>query len=146
MKAIKVLAILVLMVLAFELVLVVINNRIADQIRLELTRIPAPDSSRMIESTSIAGKIFGCGNGIQYTGALLIASEHSLKELEEYYSAYSQECEIASSEQSELARYFHHPASPDTACYIVSITRDVESGGLQESIVYDILSSDFRAH
>ena len=146
MRVIKTLGVLVLIVLCFELLLIIINNTIADRIRLELMRIPAPNSSSIIESISIAGKIQGCGNGIQYTGALLIASNSSLKQIKDHYSAYSRECEIIHLEHSELARYFHNPTSLNTTCYIVSITRDVESGGLQESIIYDILSSDFRAH
>ena len=111
-----------------------------------MVKIPTPVTSNIVESISIAGKIYGCGNGIQYTGAILIASEESLQQVEAHYSAYSSEYEIASLENSELARYCHVLISPSVSYYIVSITKDVENGSLQESIIYDILSSDFRAH
>lgn len=146
MKTIKALAFLILVVLSFELLLIIINNIIAERIRLELVKIPTPVTSNIVESISIAGKIYGCGNGIQYTGAILIASEESLQQVEAHYSAYSSEYEVASLENSELARYFHVSISPSVPYYIVSITKDVENGSLQESIIYDILSSDFRAH
>ena len=57
MRVIKTLGVLVLIVLCFELLLIIINNTIADRIRLELMRIPAPNSSSIIESISIAGKM-----------------------------------------------------------------------------------------
>ena len=44
------------------------------------------EKTELIESISRAGKLTGNGNGMQYFGAILIQSELSLKELDDYYS------------------------------------------------------------
>ena len=40
----------------------------------------------MVSSYSVAGKVVGNGNGMQYFGAILIESELTLEELSDYYS------------------------------------------------------------
>lgn len=52
----------------------------------ELCETPLPEKTELIESISRAGKLTGNGNGMQYFGAILIQSELSLKELDDYYS------------------------------------------------------------
>jgi hypothetical protein len=63
-----------------------VNNYSANNVEQELLRIALPDNTEMIESLSIAGKVVGNGNGMQYFGAILIKSEHTLDELFDYYS------------------------------------------------------------
>ena len=52
----------------------------------ELCETQLPEKTELIESISRAGKLTGNGNGMQYFGAILIQSELSLKELDDYYS------------------------------------------------------------
>lgn len=52
----------------------------------KLCETPLPEKTELIESISRAGKLTGNGNGMQYFGAILIQSELSLKELDDYYS------------------------------------------------------------
>ncbi len=63
-----------------------INNNIAYKVEKELCETPLPEKTELIESILRAGKLTGNGNGMQYFGAILIQSELSLKELDDYYS------------------------------------------------------------
>lgn len=65
-----------------------INNHIAGQVETELCETPLPEGTELIESLSKAGKLNGNGNGMQYFGGILISSNLSLEELNDYYSDY----------------------------------------------------------
>ena len=47
-----------------------------------------PERTEIIDSVSLAGKLVGNGNSVQYFGAILLKSKLSLNNLEDYYSAY----------------------------------------------------------
>ena len=89
MKKIKLVGILI----AFGLIVGVIsiplaNNCIAYKIEKVLRETPLPEGTKLIDSLSKAGKLIGNGNGMQYFGAILIQSDLSLEELNDYYSYY----------------------------------------------------------
>ena len=142
----RIIAFSIIFIICVELVIVLINNQIADGIKKELIRTQSIPEIQIIESISIAGKIFGNGNGIQYTGAILVKSTISQNRIKEYYTSFFPECIVLSLKQSQLAKYFHFSQATDSVYYIISITRDVESGLLQDSIIYELLSMDYRAH
>ncbi len=76
-------------VLALFLLLVpFINDCIAKQIEEKLCETPLPVDTEIVDSVSMAGKLAGNGNGMQYFGAVLLKSELSLEELDSYYSAW----------------------------------------------------------
>ena len=61
---------------------------------------------------SRAGKFTGNGNGMQYFGAMLIKSDLSLAELDEYYSAYRENewdyvVEVQDSREIECIEHSH---------------------------------------
>ena len=68
-----------------------INDNIAGKVAKQLVEFPLPDDTEFIEKQSMAGKLTGNGNGMQYLGVILIKSELSLKELKKYYSDYYKE-------------------------------------------------------
>lgn len=87
MKKLKLVGILVAVVLIGGVISIsFINNNIAYKVEKELCETPLPEKTELIESISRAGKLTGNGNGMQYFGAILIQSELSLKELDDYYS------------------------------------------------------------
>ena len=89
MKKLKLVGILVAVVLIGGVISIsFINNNIAYKVEKELCETPLPEKTELIESISRAGKLTGNGNGMQYFGAILIQSELSLKELDDYYSDY----------------------------------------------------------
>lgn len=47
-----------------------------------------PERTEIIDSVSLAGKLVGNGNSVQYFGAILLKSKLSLNDLEDYYSVY----------------------------------------------------------
>ena len=86
-KKLKLVGILVAVVLIGGVISIsFINNNIAYKVEKELCETPLPEKTELIESISRAGKLTGNGNGMQYFGAILIQSELSLKELDDYYS------------------------------------------------------------
>ena len=66
----------------------VVNNFIAWSIKKELKDTPLPANTEICETVSKAGKLTGNGNGMQFLGAILIKTQLSLGELNEYYSQY----------------------------------------------------------
>lgn len=84
-KAIIVFLVVIVLIVGFIISIPLVNNYSANNVEQELLRIALPDNTEMIESLSIAGKIVGNGNGMQYFGAILIKSEKTLDELSAYY-------------------------------------------------------------
>lgn len=92
MKTIKrtVLIMIVAMLLlpfAVYSVVVIANNCIADGIERDLRSVELPPNTTLVESFSIAGKMFGNGNGMQYIGVILVKSELPLEDLEAHYQS-----------------------------------------------------------
>lgn len=85
-KAIIVFLVVIVLIVGFIISIPLVNNYSANNVEQELLRIALPDNTEMIESLSIAGKVVGNGNGMQYFGAILIKSEKTLDELSAYYS------------------------------------------------------------
>ena len=82
------LTVLILLPILLYTGIVIANNCIADSIEKDLRAIELPENTRLVESVSIAGKMFGNGNGMQYIGVILVESDMSPEELEEYYMTH----------------------------------------------------------
>ncbi len=65
------------------------NDYIASETAKDIISLPLPDNTELIESKSLAGKLVGNGNGMQYFGAILVKSSLSLDELRQHYSGYA---------------------------------------------------------
>lgn len=82
-----------------------VNDRVAEKTVEELAELPLPENTKYIESVCEAGKLIGCGNGMQYFGAILIQSELSQEELETYYSNFAEhdwECVVENQVGAEI--------------------------------------------
>lgn len=79
---------IILSITACAVSIPLVNDYSAKQIEKEIKELPLPENTEFVESLSRAGKFTGNGNGMQYFGAMLIKSDLSLDELDEYYSAY----------------------------------------------------------
>ena len=62
-----------------------VNDLSAKRVEKQLREIPLPHNTEIVEAMSMAGKLVGNGNGMQYFGAVLIRSEQTLEELFVYY-------------------------------------------------------------
>lgn len=67
--------------------IVITNNSIAHKAEKALVAYKLPQNTELIDSISIAGKLTGNGNGMQYMGSILVASDLSEERLKEYYDA-----------------------------------------------------------
>lgn len=74
----------------FLLAVPAVNDRAAADTAKKLAALPLPEQTRYIERASLAGKLAGNGNGMQYLGAILIQSGLSLEELRAYYARYAE--------------------------------------------------------
>ena len=89
MKIFKIIiAVFIIIILGFFILCPVINNCTAKDVIKDILLIPLPKKTNVIEEFSQAGKLEGNGNGMQYFGAILIQSDLSLEEINEYYSNY----------------------------------------------------------
>ena len=61
------------------------NNAIARSVSDDLLTRPLPAETEVIDSIYVAGNLISQGNKVQYLGAILIRSERTLEELEEFY-------------------------------------------------------------
>lgn len=99
--------ILILVIGLFVLLLVApfVNDNVAKKTMEELIELPLPENTEYIESLCRAGKLIGCGNGMQYFGAILIKSELSREELEAYYASFAEhdwECVVENQVGAEI--------------------------------------------
>ena len=124
MKKLKLVVILVAVVLIGGVISIsFINNNIAYKVEKELCETPLPEKTELIESISRAGKLTGNGNGMQYFGAILIQSELSLKELDDYYSDHrSNEWEyLVEIQEGQSIEMIEHKA--------LQFSEEIEDGG-----------------
>ena len=68
-----------------------VNDYIAKKTAKGIEKIELPVHTEYMETFWKAGKLIGNGNGMQYLGGILIKSELSIDELQNYYSQYANE-------------------------------------------------------
>ena len=76
-----------IMVVLFYVVIHVVNNHIAKRMERQLLECQLQPNSEIIDSVSIAGKMQGNGNGMQWFGIILIRSEMNEVELSKWYDS-----------------------------------------------------------
>lgn len=141
-------AVAVLM-LVIALAIPVANNAVALGVENELKQIPLPEQTELVESTSVAGKLIGNGNGMQYFGAILIKSDLPVDQLNAHYAAYRADpfdCMVeqqtsASIEAGGMNGTLSFRAEPEVTGYYV-----VYSWGDAPDWLWDILNLDLRGH
>lgn len=85
--AIAVVCILILSAVGFLGIFIPIHNdHIASEIEHTLLETPLPENTEVIESVNVAGKLTGNGNGMNFFGGMLIKTELTEDELEQFYS------------------------------------------------------------
>lgn len=96
-------SVVVLLGVCFCVSVPVVNDLFARRVADELEALPLPENTRIVEKKSIAAKLWGNGNGMQYMGALLIESGLSLEELEAFYSENGTEyCSVSRQTGKEI--------------------------------------------
>ena len=92
----------ILFLIASYFGIMVVNNSIANRVEKELKSYPLPEQTVFLDSVSIAGKLVGNGNGMQYMGSILVVSDRSEEELYEYYSQSFDYVEVRKQESQKI--------------------------------------------
>ncbi len=88
-RIIRVLMVFLAVLLLFVAVgIPLINNGVALGIENDLKDLPLPANTQLVESYSLAGRLAGNGNGMQYFGVILLQTELTEEELMQHYASY----------------------------------------------------------
>lgn len=78
----------IIFIIGAPILIYILNDIVANNTKKELLKVKLPNNTEIVDSISIAGKLTGNGNGMQYFGAILVKTDLSKEELEEYYNQY----------------------------------------------------------
>ena len=130
--------------------IVITNNSIADKIEKDLVSYELPTSTKLIDSVSVATKLTGNGNGMQYMGAILVDSDLSKEELKEHYSSEFDYIEVK--EQETVNLDFIQSVSFDAdiklgdKTYYSIICWDDNRSEMFGDFISELLDFDIRGH
>ena len=142
---------LILLPVAAYAMIAAANNRIADDLEQALLAYPLPQDTEIMDSVSVAAKVSGNGNGMQYFGAILVKSELSEEELQAYYDNCCEKADYAEVVPQETEYLFEYmpyrfdkwEASEDVyriGLWIHSVA------GCEDSTWEALLNCDIRGH
>ena len=143
-----------IMVVLFYVVIHVVNNHIAKRMERQLLECQLPPNSEIIDSVSIAGKMQGNGNGMQWFGIILIRSEMNEVELSKWYDSRvnteekDDEIYVKKQETPEIFEYRNYRFknySGEDNCYQIQFLRNIPVG-FESSIWEEFLNNDLRGH
>ena len=145
-KFIKIIIVLLLLPLLFDFAVMFVNDIIANKPEKELINVPLPEKTQLVESNSVAAKLYGNGNGMQYIGQLLVTTELTEEELRDYYNGLNEEIQVKKQNSSVIYEYFPKQAfkkyDETKNNYMVELVR-FNPG---TSLLWKILDWDIRGH
>ena len=130
--------------------IVVTNNSIAEKIEKDLVSYELPTNTKLVDSVSVAAKLTGSGNGMQYMGAILVDSDLSKEELKEHYSSEFDYIEV--NEQETVNLDFIQSVSFDAdiklgdKTYYSIICWDDNRSEMFGDFISELLDFDIRGH
>ncbi len=155
MKIVKrILIVLLIVIFVLPIVsyigIVVTNNSIAEKIEKHLVSYELPTNTKLVDSISVAGKLTGSGNGMQYMGAILVDSDLSKDALEEYYSSKFDYIEVNEQKTVNLdfiqnVSFNADIESGDTTYYSI-ICWDGDRRAMFGDFISELLDFDIRGH
>ncbi len=137
--------ILILPILTYVGIMIA-NNCIANGVEKRLAAYSLPQNTELIDSVSVAEKLTGNGNGMQYLGAILVKSDLTKEELLQYYSGALGNVEVyeqTTNTIDSMKRTIVFKALPDDGTYYsVLYWGDEDFDGW----VNTLLDFDIRGH
>lgn len=104
-KSVKIIIVLLLLPLVFDIAIMLTNTIIADQVETQLLEIDLPEKTQLADSMSTAQKLYGNGNGMQYIGQLLVTTELSEEELIGYFNGINEEIQVKKLDSPVISEY-----------------------------------------
>ncbi len=146
-----VIAIVILLPIIFTVVITLTNDSIARDIKNRLKAYQLPEDTEFVEAFSNAAKITGSGNGMQYVGALVVKSDLTENELNEYYSEgfdyLSVEVQGSNVVDFEgLCHYLKTDCDYQSGNYYLIISFDDNRREKYSDFFVDLLDLDLRGH
>lgn len=143
--------IIIALPIVLYIALVITNDGIARRIEKDLSKFIPPTNTVLVDSISIAGKLTGNGNGMQYMGSILVTSDLSKEELFEYYSQHFDDIEVREQETEVLdfintRNYSFKLFSDPNATYYSITCWDANRGGQFNDFITQLLDLDIRGH
>lgn len=129
------------------------NNHIAKELEKQLLRCPLPPDTEIIESTSVAGKMVGNGNGMQWFGILLVKSDMDEDQLSEWYhqklnTDVNADIDVFMQDSPHVFEYINilfQNTSDFDRCYQIRLSGNL-AVGTESSFIEELLNSDLRGH
>ena len=143
-------AFLLLIVLS-RVTITIANNSIAAGLEKQLVKCPLPPDTRILDSISIAGKMEGNGNGMQWFGAMLVESELDEEALRAWYenqipdAEYILVCRQETPYVFEYRDYTFDNFDASQKCYMIRLEK-YSICGCEDSLWEAFLNSDIRGH
>ena len=132
-----------------------VNNIIAGNLERRLRDCPLPPDARLVDSASIAGRVYGNGNGMQWHGYILIESALSGEELTGWYNGrittdddgviYVKRQETPYVIGEHLPSYQFRKYEGADNCYQISLGR-YSDVGFEKTFWEYFLNTDLRGH
>ena len=144
------LSVLIVLPIISYIGIVITNNIIADNVEKDLVAYELPINTKLVDSISIAGKLTGNGNGMQYMGAILVESDLSEEELKEYYSSKFDYIEVNEQETVNLDFIqnvsFNADIKSGDKTYYSIICWDDDRREMFGDFISELLDFDIRGH
>lgn len=127
------------------------NNAIADRIEKRLLFCELPQNTELVDSLSIAEKLTGSGNGMQYMGSILVRSELDKEQLKEYYGSRFEFVQVEKQETAELRfirsgySFENFPKENEGLYYSVTCWDD-DRKEMPGGFISELLDFDIRGH
>lgn len=127
------------------------NNIIADNVEKDLVAYQLPASTKLVDSISIAGKLTGNGNGMQYMGSILVETNLSEQELKEHYGLKDKYVQIRKQDTAKIdflnsGAYSFSGFVEDKKESYYSITCWADKRAKYGELVSELLDFDIRGH
>ncbi len=149
----KVITVLILLPLIFDITVMFVNDLIANKPEKEILSFSLPEKTQLVESNSVAGKLYGNGNGMQYIGQLLVTSELTEEELRAYYYSVDEEIHVKKQDSAVIYEFFPNQEFKNFDSsknnYMIELVRfnpGTSDSYMSENFFWKLLDWDIRGH
>ncbi len=151
-KSVKIIIVLLLLPLVFDIAIMLTNTIIADRVETQLLEIDLPEKTQLADSMSTAQRLYGNGNGMQYIGQLLVTTELTEEELRGYFNCINEEILVKKLDSPVISEYIpklefkNFDSSKNN--YMIELVKHNPGTfkDYSESFFWKILDWDIRGH